>query len=139
MKLRLSKESVRDIDEAWDYTRERWGPSRADDLLEELCNKFRLLAEYPELGRHLARIIHERLLRKCKNLPWTALRCRFRSSTGEEPACGRNRHRALPGKLLHFLATAFMNKPGLREKSKNYALFLLNTTPLNLQMRSNSR
>ena len=51
MSLRLSKEAGRDLDEAWDYTAERWSAERADALLDKFQEMFCLLAQFPESGR----------------------------------------------------------------------------------------
>ena len=51
MKLRLSKEAGWDLDDAWFYTAERWGPDRADALLDDIQDTFRLLVRFPEAGR----------------------------------------------------------------------------------------
>ena len=51
MKLRIAKEAALDVDALWDYTAERWNPEQADTLVDTLEGKFRLLCEYPALGR----------------------------------------------------------------------------------------
>ena len=52
MKLRLSKEAGRDLDDAWGYSAEHWGPDRADALLDDIHDTFRLLVRFAEAGRH---------------------------------------------------------------------------------------
>ena len=64
MRLRLSREAARDIDEAWDYSAGRWSPDRADALLDRFHEAFSLLAEFPESGRR-----RDELSRGLRSLP----------------------------------------------------------------------
>jgi toxin ParE1/3/4 len=51
VKVRLSKAATEDVDDAWDYTAERWSIDQADSLLDRFEEKFRLLSRFPETGR----------------------------------------------------------------------------------------
>jgi len=51
MPYRLSALAERDLDEIWSYVAEDASPSTADRLIDEVIDRFDLLAEQPRMGR----------------------------------------------------------------------------------------
>ena len=51
MPYRLSPLAEQDLDEIWLYIAEDASPSTADRLIDDLINRFSLLAEQPRMGR----------------------------------------------------------------------------------------
>lgn len=49
--LTLTPRARRDLDEIWDYSRNRWGEARAEAYLRRLSRDMRTVAEAPGLGR----------------------------------------------------------------------------------------
>ena len=51
MSYRLSSRAEQDLDEVWFYVAEDASPTTADRLIDDLVNRFDLLAEQPSMGR----------------------------------------------------------------------------------------
>lgn len=51
MLYRLSSRAEQDLDEVWLYVAEDASPTTADRLIDDLVNRFDLLAEQPRVGR----------------------------------------------------------------------------------------
>jgi plasmid stabilization system protein ParE len=51
MSYRLSPLAERDLDEIWSYVAEDATPTTADRLVDDVINRFDLLAEQPGMGR----------------------------------------------------------------------------------------
>ena len=51
MPYRLSSLAEQDLDEIWLYVAEDASPSTADRLIDDIINRFNLLAEQPRMGR----------------------------------------------------------------------------------------
>ena len=51
MPYRLSSRAERDLDEVWLYVAEDASPTTADRLIDEIVDRFDLLAEQPRMGR----------------------------------------------------------------------------------------
>ncbi len=51
MSYRLSDLAERDLDEIWSYVAEDASPATADRLIDDIINRFDLLAEQPGMGR----------------------------------------------------------------------------------------
>ena len=51
MSYRLSDLAERDLDEIWSYVAEDASPTTADRLIDDIIERFDLLAEQPGLGR----------------------------------------------------------------------------------------
>jgi toxin ParE1/3/4 len=49
--IRVSREAEADIDQIAAYTASSWGPRQADRYLDQLEDAFRIVAEYPHIGR----------------------------------------------------------------------------------------
>jgi toxin ParE1/3/4 len=49
--LILSPRARRDLDEVWDYSRNRWGEVRAEAYVRQLARDMRKVADNPRLGR----------------------------------------------------------------------------------------
>ena len=51
MLYRLSSLAERDLDEIWSYVAEDASPTTADRLIDDIIDRFDLLAEQPRMGR----------------------------------------------------------------------------------------
>jgi toxin ParE1/3/4 len=51
MSYRLSALAERDLDEVWSYVAEEASPTTADRLIDDIIDRFDLLAEQPRMGR----------------------------------------------------------------------------------------
>ena len=51
MPYRLSSRAERDLDEVWLYVAEDASPTTADRLIDDIVDRFDLLAEQPRMGR----------------------------------------------------------------------------------------
>ena len=51
MPYRLASRAEQDLDEVWFYVAEDASPTTADRLIDDLVNRFDLLAEQPSMGR----------------------------------------------------------------------------------------
>ena len=51
MPYRLSSRAERDLDEVWLYVAEDASPTTADRLIDDIVDRFELLAQQPRMGR----------------------------------------------------------------------------------------
>ncbi len=56
MPYRLSSLAERDLDEIWSYVAENASPVTADRLVDDIVDRFDLLAEHPGMGRQGAEV-----------------------------------------------------------------------------------